>query len=190
MTASTDFQLPLKVINFWGGPGSGKSTTACGLFNIMKNLGLSVELVSEFAKDLTYQRDLEALGNQLFILGEQDARLRRLVGRVEWAITDSPLPLGLAYCSPEYSEWLPDAMWGAYERYHNHDFLLRRAKRYEMIGRFQTESEALALDITLSDLFREATTHEVGGEEPEDAWEIKGDAVAPHVAAMLLGVLK
>jgi dephospho-CoA kinase len=34
----------MRVINLAAGPGAGKSTTAAGLFNIMKLKGLKVEL--------------------------------------------------------------------------------------------------------------------------------------------------
>ncbi len=45
----------LKVINLWAGPGAGKSTTAAGLFNLMKIRGYNVELVTEFAKEMVYE---------------------------------------------------------------------------------------------------------------------------------------
>lgn len=146
--------LDLKVINLWGAPGAGKSTTAAGLFNFMKTRGMRVEYVPEFAKDLTYSRRLVDLQNQLYVLGEQDNRLRRLVGHVEWAITDSPLPLCLIYATPEYSTpWFEAVVEGAYDRYDNKDFLIRRKKPYAAFGRNQTESEALAIDIQVRDLF-------------------------------------
>ena len=44
----------LKVINFFGAPGSGKSTIAAGLFFEMKMKQMNVELVTEFAKELCY----------------------------------------------------------------------------------------------------------------------------------------
>ena len=41
----------LKVINLYGGPGTGKSTTAAALFALIKREGYNVELVTEFAID-------------------------------------------------------------------------------------------------------------------------------------------
>ena len=113
----THTKLTLKVINLWGEPGAGKSTVAAGLFNLMKLMGEKVELVTEYAKDLTYEKNHGSLQNQLLILATQDNRLRRLEGQVEWAITDSPLPLGILYVTPEYDEWLEDAAFAAFERY-------------------------------------------------------------------------
>lgn len=151
--------LELQVINLWGGPGAGKSTTAAGLFNLLKQVpGLRVELVTEFAKDLTYERNLVGLQNQLYILGHQDHRLRRLEGKVDFVITDSPLPLGIAYLTPEYQEMdLDETILDAYARYTNYDFLLRRKKPYATYGRNQTEHEALTIDADLMHIFRRAT---------------------------------
>lgn len=180
--------LDLKVINLWGGPGSGKSTSAAGVFNLLKNWGYRVELVTEVAKDLTYEKNFGTLQNQLLLLALQDQRLRRLVGQVEWAITDSPLPTGEAYMTGEYTEWLPDAIKGAYDRYENYDFMLRRVKDYETYGRTQTHSQALALDIELRDIFTRYTGGliEMG---PEDGvWEIDGNSSAPYVIAKALGL--
>jgi len=178
----------LRVINLWGGPGAGKSTTAAGLFNVMKAWGYRVELVREVAKDFTYRKDFGSLRNQLLLLGLQDDRLRCLAGQVDWAITDSPLPTGEAYMTPEYADWLPDAIKGAYDRYDNLDFMIRRVKDYETYGRNQTESQALALDIQLRDIFTRYTGGliEMG---PEDGvWEIDGNPSAPYVIAKALGL--
>lgn len=150
--------LKLKVINLWGAPGVGKSTTAAGLFNLMKAKGHSVELITEVAKDLTYEQQYPRLANQLHILAEQDLKLRRLEGKVEWVITDSPLPTGLAFINEEYKSWLTDAIWGAYDRYQNYDVLLRRNADlgYQEGGRNETHTEALALDETVESLHDEA----------------------------------
>lgn len=177
----------LKVINLWAASGAGKSTTAAGLFNLLKIKGISCELVTEYAKDLTWAKNFGDLRHQLAILGEQDRRLRRLVGQVEFAITDSPLPLGLAYMTPEYEDFLPGAIKGAYDRYDNYDFFIRRVKPYVQAGRNQTEHEALALDITIRGIFNEFT----GGatDDPLDqAMDVVGDIHAPYVIARALGL--
>lgn len=182
------WDLDLKVINFHGGPGSGKSTTSAGLYNLMKAWGYRVELVTEVAKDLTYDKSWKQLANQLLVFAQQDHRLRRLVGEVDWVITDSPLPTGMAYMTGEYETWLPPAIKAAYERYDNHDFWVRRVKPYQTFGRNQTEHQALLLDLDLKDIFNSFT----GGLEemgPEDqVWEIDGDSRAPYIVAKALGL--
>lgn len=153
--------LNLKVINFYAAPGVGKSTSAAGLFNLMKMRGHSVELVSEYAKDLTWKKDWMGLSHQLSILGEQDYRLRRLEGQVEWAITDSPIPMQIAYMGEEWGGidgWLSEVAWQANDRYQNFNVLLHRPKdhRYEQAGRNQTAEEAAKLDNVIDYLFGEA----------------------------------
>lgn len=145
----------LKVVNIWGGAGIGKSTTAAGLYNLMKVRGHNVELVSEYAKDLTWEKHWSALGNQLLILAHQDHRLRRLAGQVEWAITDSPLPTGIAYMGDSWKPWLEDATWAAFDQYANFNVLLQRnpLNPYQVEGRNQTHEEAMKLDNVLDNLF-------------------------------------
>ena len=57
----------MKVINLFGGPGCGKSTTAADLFARMKLRGLSVELVTEYAKDVVW--DEKAAATILELIG-------------------------------------------------------------------------------------------------------------------------
>jgi hypothetical protein len=148
----------LTVINLWAGPGAGKSTTAAGLFNLMKAKGLRVELVMEVFKDFVYEKT-SALGNQLLLLGLQDQRLRRLVGEVDYAITDSPLPLSLVYATEEYELLLDPLAYEAYERYENVDYFINRTKAYQQYGRSQTEHEALLADLRV----RECMTQSLEG---------------------------
>lgn len=61
----------LEVISLWAGPGAGKSTTVAALFNLMKRERYSVELVTEVAKDCTYEHSVR-LGDQLSVLAEQN----------------------------------------------------------------------------------------------------------------------
>ena len=66
------------VINLWGAPGSGKSTTAAGLFFLMKINKYKVELVTEYAKDLVWNGHEAMFGNQISIFAEQNWRIHRL----------------------------------------------------------------------------------------------------------------
>lgn len=136
----------MKVINLWAGPGAGKSTASAGLFHKMKAAGKRVELVTEFTKDLVYEGN-PAISNNLMILAEQDQRLRRLIGKVDFAITDSPLPLTMLYSKPPFSSrWFDDAALATFETYDNVNVFIDRVKPYYEFGRYQTEDEARALD--------------------------------------------
>ncbi len=70
-----------KLINFFGGPSTGKSTYAAELYSDMKKRKLSVELVTEFPKDLIWDGlDTILLCDQLFVFANQHRRINRLVG--------------------------------------------------------------------------------------------------------------
>ncbi|MGX9944879.1 AAA family ATPase [Bradyrhizobium denitrificans] len=135
------------VINLIGGPGSGKSTTAAGLFFLMKLAGLKAELVVEYAKELSYDENWSTLKNQLHVLAEQERRQRRLVDKVDYIITDSPLLTGMAYTS-DPRDYLPvaEAATVLFSTYNNVNFVIKRVKPYAEYGRNQTEDEAKALD--------------------------------------------
>ena len=84
----------MKVINLFGAPSCGKSTTMLGLTYQMKMLGLNVENTPEFFKEMIYEDGrTERFGGQLYILGEQNRRLARLQEKSEFVVTDCPLPL-------------------------------------------------------------------------------------------------
>jgi hypothetical protein len=184
----SDIPTPvLNVINLWAGPGAGKSTTAAGLFNLLKRATpLRVELVTEVAKDRTYRRDRKGMAFQLSMLGEQDARLRTLVGEVDWAICDSPLPMQPLYASPEEHPWIDVAAWGAYTApwYRNHNFWVRRVKPYAPYGRGQTEEEALMKDVQARPLFLQAC--DISPDRMP--WDVNGDQAAPYSIARMLGL--
>ena len=145
----------LKVISFFAGPGSGKSTLAASLFAFMKRQRYSVELVTEYAKELTYEENWQALKNQLRVFNEQHCRQQRLIGKVEWAITDSPLPLSLVYGGKE-SYHLKDRVQSCWDMYENFAFLLERTRKpYVLEGRKESEAEARLLDNKIYDAARE-----------------------------------
>lgn len=154
-----------KVINLWAGPGAGKSTCAAGLFFLMKTQGLKCELVSEYAKDKVYEEAWGTLDDQWYVTGHQARRLRRLVGQVDWIITDSPIPVGLLYLRKPYDElWFREAMWGLFDTFENYNCFIERKKVYQNYGRSQTEAEARILDDELSKLAAERIDLHVPGD--------------------------
>lgn len=143
----------MKVINLWAGPGAGKSTTASGLFYLMKTNDMNVELVTEYAKDMTWEGRLEILQDQLYISAKQNRKLARLKKHnLDWVITDSPLLLGLHYMTPGYLggtfENMLFELWNSYD---NINFFIKRKKKYNPTGRNQTEDQAREIDEKLLD---------------------------------------
>lgn len=125
-----------------GAPCSGKSTVAAGLYHQMKVLGYSVELVTEFAKDVVWDGHFRLLEDQVYVFAQQNRRLDRLVGKVAYVITDSPLILSAFYAPRDYPQSFETFAIDFYRHYDNQLFYLERAHRYSSQGRLHMEAEA------------------------------------------------
>jgi len=132
----------LKVINLWGGPCSGKSAVGAGLFYEMKVRDRNVELVTEFAKKLTWQKRHNTLKDQIYVTAQQNHRMEILREQVDFCITDSPLLLGLHYGPNYYPDTYPGFLLDVYHSYENINIFLNRPLEYDPRGRNQSEEEA------------------------------------------------
>lgn len=142
----------MRVVNLFAGPGAGKSTTAAGLFHLMKLDGMSVELVTEYAKEMTWEKRNNILTDQLYILAKQHRRVSRLRDEVDYVVTDSPFLVGILYRKDDYSETLDRLVVELWNRYENLNFFLERVKAYVPVGRNQSEDEARRIDVTTKEL--------------------------------------
>lgn len=116
----------MKVINFYGGAGIGKSTIAADVFSKLKRKGYKTELVGEYAKWLWYQNATDIVEDQLYLFAEQAHRTRTLERYgVEFAVCDSPLPLNIIY-NREPSDAFDALVMQEFNRYENYNYLLRR----------------------------------------------------------------
>lgn len=143
------------ILNLYGGPGTGKSTSAAFLYYALKQQGCNAELVREYVKDWAWQNRAIGTYDQFYILGQQVRRESVLYGKVEWAITDCPVMLSAyysrLYCPPAIADAVKAAVSGFYAQAaadgHRHVHLfLKRTKPYLSHGRYQDESAARAVD--------------------------------------------
>lgn len=142
-----------KIINLFSGPGSGKSTTAAGLFSLLKLRKVECELVLEYAKELTWEGNTKQLEDQLFITAEQNKRMKRLIGKVDFVITDSPILLGCIYSKGhELEKELGNLIRQLYNQYNNLNFFIRRVKEFNPNGRNQNETQAKGIDEEIKNL--------------------------------------
>ena len=156
------------VINLTGAPGAGKSTGAAKLFYELKTLGINCELVSEFAKDKTWEHNATALNCQEYIFGKQSYRLKRCRDEVDVIITDSPLPLTIIYTHDELiKKPLTDLVMAIYNSYDNINFFINRVKPYNPKGRNQTAEESDALSAEIKHLYQQLNIPytEINGDE-------------------------
>ena len=144
------------VVNLFGGPGSGKSTGAAYVFAMLKMRGINCELVTEFAKDKTWEHNMEALSNQAYVFGKQCYRMSRCANQVDVIITDSPLALSVVYNhDPHLGETFNQMVLEVFGSYENLNYMLQRVKPYNPIGRNQTEAESDDISRTIECLLVE-----------------------------------
>ena len=153
----------MKVINLFGEPSAGKTATMLTLAGKMKKMGLSVDIASEAYKELVYentpgdnfdnvnqiaentQNQVVKFGGQLYILAEQNKRLARLNGTVDFAITDCPLPLIAFYTPKNYINGFEDLALNLFKTYDNHNFYIRRNHDFETKARVHNEAQSLEI---------------------------------------------
>jgi RecA/RadA recombinase len=131
------------VIDLYGAPSSGKSTTLLGLAYAMKMMGLSVEINLEFFKELVVA-DAQKVeyGGQLYVLSEQNRRLAPQVTKSDFVITDCPLPLIGYYTKPDYIEGFHEMVTNLYNKYNNVGYLIERKHAFEDEKRDHDEAQA------------------------------------------------
>lgn len=118
-------------INFYGGPGTGKSTLAAEIFAELKHRGIRAELTGELAKELSYERAYNVMADQHYLFAVQAHRLWRLEqSGVEVAVCDSPLLLNLAYNRLQDDEYFVRFVIDTYRRYQNFDYVMARNPHY------------------------------------------------------------
>jgi len=127
----------MKVINLFGGPGSGKSTTAAALFHWLKLKHKRAELVGEAAKELIY---IGRTIHQPLVVGMQHAKLVELAkAGCEYAISDSALAMQAAYCK---SETLKRLCFELFDEFDNYNVYIERGEKpYDTFGRWQKDIE-------------------------------------------------
>ena len=134
------------VVNLLGAPGAGKSTGSALVFADLKKSGVNAELVSEFAKDKTWEHNSKALSVQEYVFGKQSYRLARCRDDVDVIVTDSPLPLGIIYNNnPALDDNFERTVINVFNTYENMNYYINRVKPYNPKGRNQTEAESDAL---------------------------------------------
>jgi hypothetical protein len=145
-----------KIINFFGGPGIGKSTQASGLFTEMKKHHMNVEYTYEFPKEVAWEGNISQLKDQFFITANQHRNISRLYGKVDYIIVDSPIVLGCFY-ENRYGQDYPASfygitglgnfLWNLFKQYDNINILLtRNQETYDPNGRLQDLGEAIEID--------------------------------------------
>lgn len=137
----------MKIINLFGAPSAGKSTAMLGLTYKMKIMGLNAENTPEFFKEMVYEDGrAEKFGGQLYVLGEQNRRIARLLDANDFAITDCPLPLIGYYTPKEYILGFEEFIKNLFNSYDNFNYLVMRKHEFENEKRIHDESQSLEIE--------------------------------------------
>ncbi|MBD8973075.1 MAG: DUF3991 domain-containing protein [Clostridiales bacterium] len=137
------------VINAFGGAGAGKTVACMDVCQQLKKRGYNAEYVSEYCKELVYENSDMLSGtpdNQFEILKEQMRRMDRMIGQVDFIVTDSPILLNSVYnkaLTPEYEQMVQEL----FRDYDNFTFFVARdTSHYQTEGRIHTLAESMEKD--------------------------------------------
>jgi hypothetical protein len=138
--------MKTKIINLFGGPNSGKSTIASGLFYNLKIRDINSELISEYAKIKVWEDNKKTLKNQIYLFAKQHFAINNVLGLVDFIIIDSPLLLNPIYdinkCNIFEKLCLIE-----HNKLNNINFFLNREnKNFENSGRIHSLEESLNID--------------------------------------------
>lgn len=144
-----------RILTLYGGPGTGKSTTAARVFTMFKELGVSVEMAREYVKRWAWEGRQISGFDEYYFVGKQIREESHLFNKVDYIVSDKPLVMDIyyarKYASPTIAKGIEGAVTSFYqaaaEHGHRHFHLfLRRSKTYDPRGRYEDEQTALAMD--------------------------------------------
>ena len=155
-----------KVIALWAGPGTGKSTTCAGVFNLLKKLKYNCEMNREYVKDWVWENRKINEGDQVYLTAKQLRKERIYIkNNMDFIITDSPAALTTfyGYKHDKYEKQF-DACKQIVKQHHQfckdhgykieHYFLVR-TKEYNQSGRLQDEETAKKYDNEILQFMKE-----------------------------------
>lgn len=143
------------VVEFYGGPSSGKSEAMARLFSLLKQRYITVEMAPEYAKKWAYEgRQIDGL-DEFYIFGKQVGAEAALLGKVAVVVTDRPVLMSSVYTDLYGSGKIRsgvDAAVMAYmgeTRLRGHRriaVLVPRRHAYDHSGRFENLDQAVLVD--------------------------------------------
>lgn len=145
-----------KLINLFGGPGIGKSSIAAGITYKLKKKHITCDNPYEFPKLLAWDKNNEAIKDQLYVLANQHRGIAKAYGKVDYIVIDSPIMFSLiyktyyntGYPAEFYSDSFNQMIIDLHNKYDNLNILLERtdAGVHNDKERYQTLEESISID--------------------------------------------
>jgi len=142
-------------INFYGGPGSGKSTAALYTAAKLKRRGLRAELAREYVKHWTYYSRVPTEWDQIHIFGQQIQEESVLLENgIDIAVVECPLILGAWYANT-LNPALTPMLLGLARKFEEafpsiNIFLDRGDLEFDHVGRFTDHNEQAIVEMDRS----------------------------------------
>jgi hypothetical protein len=181
--------IKTKIINLFGGPGVGKSTTAAKVFSELQLKGYKCDLPYEFPKQVAWESNVSQISDQSYIFSNQHRGIVRSFGKVDYIILDSPILLSIVYKN-RYHQGYPSNLYGdsfdnfvleVFKGYDNINFVLERnTETFEENGRLQTKEESLEIDNDIVNLLTNNDIDYVPINQTNDI----GDRIAEHLVLL------
>lgn len=147
------------VINIFGGPGCGKSTLAAFIYSQLSIEGLNIELVTEFAKKKTFEKNIFAISYQPYITSNQVYYQKLAEKNYDYVITDSPSLLGIIYntsMNKKLKNIYNNFLIEEFKQQNNLNFLIKRHNNeFQQNGRLHNLKESLKIDKQIINLLEE-----------------------------------
>lgn len=145
-----------KRVNLYGGPCSGKSTTAAALYANLKIGKYKVELVNEWIKAWAWQGIKPTGYDQCYILTKQLRKEDVILRNGGIIVSDSPILMQIAYAKKVSSSRITRALLDISREfeaeYPSVNIFLSRAVPYQQEGRYEDEREAIQMDGAILDI--------------------------------------
>ena len=139
------------IINAFGGPWAGKSTACLHITSELKKRGFVAEYVPEYAKELVWDKNFEMLDgseiHQKMILEEQKKRMDRLIGQVDFVVSDAPILLNSVYLNSDDKHSYDEALVNLFNQYDNFNLeVIRDVNNFEEEGRIHNLEQSQQAD--------------------------------------------
>ena len=139
----------IRRINFYAGPGAGKSTISARVFAELKIRGYDVEHIPEYVKVWAHEKRVPSSYDQLYIFAKQVKSEDVILRNVRLIVTDSPIMMNAAY-SMFYGFKSVRHLIGVAQDFDRDfrplNFFIDRTVTYNDKGRYQNFDQAVEFD--------------------------------------------